>query len=371
MKARRTGHNRLGGIGVGTVEFGRSGTHAIQGVGLIKKAVYTNIAMKDVARLAGVSAMTVSRALRVPESVSPATRERIHSVIESIGYLPNRVAGSLSSKRTNLVALIVPSLRNALYAEMIQGISDVLRGHELQLMIADSGYSLEQEERLISTFVEQRVCGIILHNTRHTGRATQILQGSETPCVETGNLRTDPIDMLVSYSNFAAGKAMATHLLQNGYRRMGFASLPVRLSDRLRERRRGFIAGLKQAGVEINPALVLEVDAGLASGASALARIVELDRRVDAVFFAGDVLAAGAVFECQRRGLSVPEQMAVAASDDNDLMQNMNPPLTTVRFPRYEIGQRSAELIVRRTRGDRVEDGRMDVGFEVIRRGST
>jgi LacI family gluconate utilization system Gnt-I transcriptional repressor len=327
--------------------------------------------MKDVASLAGVSPMTVSRAMRTPGKVSPDALARVRNAIERSGYVPNLVAGSLSSNRTTLVALILPSLRNALYAEMIQGISDVLRRHGFQLMISDSGYSDEQEEKLIAAYVAQRVCGLILHNTRHTARAVQILKNSTVTCIETGNLAANPIDVAVSYSNYAAGAAMADHLAGRGYRHMGFASLPVRGNDRLRERRRGFLARLRKLGLEVRPELILEAGAGLESGGQALARIVDADPRVDAVFFAGDVLAAGALFECQRRGLAVPGRIAVAASDDNDLMQHMIPPLTTVRFPRYEIGVRSAEIIIARAQGEAAVSRSVDLGFEVIQRGST
>jgi LacI family gluconate utilization system Gnt-I transcriptional repressor len=327
--------------------------------------------MKDVARLAGVSAMTVSRAMRNPESVSPTIRESVRRAIEKSGYVPNRIAGSLSSNRTSAVALILPSLRNALYSEMIQGISDVLLPNGLHLMISDSGLDLEEEEKLVAEYVAQRVRGIILHNTRHTPRTISILRNSAIPCVETGNLTTTPIDMVVSYSNYAAGKAMAEHLLSLGYRRLAFASLPVTRSERLRQRRNGFLAALRKAGVSIDAELVLETGAGLQSGARALSEILERAPDTEAVFFAGDVLAAGALFECQRRGLKVPSRIAIAASDDNDLMQHMVPPLTTVAFPRYEIGTRSAEMIVARSRGDAVESSRVDMGFAVIRRGST
>jgi len=328
--------------------------------------------MKDVARLAGVSPMTVSRSLRSPDQVSPAVLARVQAVIKRSGYVPNQVAGNLSSNRTTLVALIVPSLRNALYAEMIQGLSDVLAPRGYHLMISDSGYSLAREEQLIAAHAAQRVCGLVLHNTRHTPRAVEILRANAITCIETGDLSTEPVDMAVSYSNRAAGAAMADHLVGLGYRRIGFASLPVRGNDRLLERRRGFLLRLRKLGCEVNPALVLEVEPGLRSGSLALARIIETDPHVDAVFFAGDVLAAGAVLECQRRGLDVPGRIAVAASDDNDLMQHTIPPLTTVRFPRYEIGARAAEIIIARAGGaQRAAENKEDLGFEVIRRGST
>jgi len=327
--------------------------------------------MKDVARLAGVSTMTVSRAMRSPDSVSPHVLANVQSAITRSGYVPNRIAASLSSNRTAVVALIVPSLRNALYAEMIKGISDVLTRNNLHLMISDSGFDLTEEETLVSEYVAQRVCGIVLHNTKHTQRTTDMLRASATACVETGNLVTNPIDMVVSYSNYAAGKAMAEHLLLLGYRTFAFASLAVATSDRLRQRRNGFLTGLRKASISIDPALILEVDAGLESGARALGRIVDTNPAVDAIFFAGDVLAAGAIFECHRRGLEVPSRIAIAASDDNDLMQNIVPPLTTVAFPRYEIGVRSAEAIVARTKGLDAGLSTVDLGFTVIQRGST
>lgn len=336
-----------------------------------KKGATQSTSMKDVALIAGVSTMTVSRAMRAPGSVSPQVLAKVREAIETSGYVPNRIAGSLSSNRSTVVAFVVPSLRNALYVETIQGISEVLTRNGLHLMIFDSGLDLEEEEKLVSECIALRVCGIILHNTKHTPRTVEMLRNSGIPCVETGNLTTKPVDMVVSYSNYAAGKAMAQHLLALGYREFAFASLPVAGSERLLQRRNGFLAELRRAGVSIPSALVLEVEPGLDSGARCLARIVEQAPSVQAVFFAGDVLAAGAIFECQRRGIAVPSQIAVAASDDNDLMQHMVPPLTTVAFPRHEIGVLSANMIVARTRGVMLPASSVDVGFEVIQRGST
>jgi LacI family gluconate utilization system Gnt-I transcriptional repressor len=336
-----------------------------------KKQAAAETSIRGVARLAGVSPMTVSRVLSAPHLVAPETLLRVQAVVASMGYVPNKVAGSLSSNRSTVVAMIVPSLRNALYAETMQGISDVLGRHEFQLMISDSGYGLEQEEKLIRAYVAQRVCGIVLHNTTHTPQALQIIKNAGIPCVETGNLCAQPIDMLVSYSNYAAGKAMAGHLMNLNYQHFGFASLPISYSDRLRERRRGFMAGLKAHGIRVHPQLILEVEPGLENGSMAMATMLDTRLPLDAVFFAGDVLAAGALFECQRRNISVPKDLAVAASDDNELMQNIIPSLTTVRFPRYQIGIRSAELIVERALGNTPKSCRLDLGFEVIQRGST
>ncbi|MES3001456.1 MAG: LacI family DNA-binding transcriptional regulator [Pseudomonadota bacterium] len=327
--------------------------------------------MKDVARMAGVSPMSVSRTLGNPESVSQDIRERVRQVVEKSGYVPNRMAGSLSSSRTTLIALIVPSLRNALHAEMIQGISDVLLRHNFQLMISDCGNSLELEERLIRTYLEQQVCGIILHKTAHGSRTPALIKAAGIPCVETGNLVANPIDMAVSYSNFEASKAMAAHLLASGYRRFAFVSLPLKHRERLTAMKRGFLSGLKAHGIKEEAVFQLETNAGMESGADAIEQIQRRSRRTDAVFFAGDVLATGALFECHRRGIKVPSDLAIAASDDNEVHRNSFPTITSIGYPRYQIGVRSAELIVERSSGAKGTAHREDVGFEIVRGGST
>ena len=159
-----------------------------------------SVRMSDVARLARVSAMTVSRALRAPDTVSEETRERIRDAIEKTGYIPNRLAGNLSSRHSDVIGLIVPSLRNSLFAETIQAIADNLGKAGFHVLIAESGHSLEVEEKLVLAFLSQQVSGIILHNTAYTPRIRGILTKADIPVIETGDLTRDPIDIVVSYS---------------------------------------------------------------------------------------------------------------------------------------------------------------------------
>ena len=240
--------------------------------------------MKTVGHLAGVSAMTVSRALKDPTSVSKSVFERIKTVVDEIGYVPNLVAGSLSSDRTTHVALIVPSLRTAIHAEMIQGISDILRKHNFQLMISDCGNSMEIEETLIRAYVAQRVCGLILHNTKHSEGTLRVLANAGIPCVETGDLKKTPIDSTVSYSNYASGQAMARHFVAAGYKSMAFVSLPVENRDRINATRRGFVAALRKEKVQISAAQIIEVGTGLENGAKALNQILEQAPQTEAIF---------------------------------------------------------------------------------------
>ena len=327
--------------------------------------------MRDVAKAARVSTMTVSRALTEPAKVSAEMRARVAEAIRAVGYVPNKLAGSLSSSRTQVIGLVVPSIENSLFAATIQGISDVLRGHDHQLMIADSGYSLEAEEAAIRAFLEQRVAGLILHDTTHTPTAVRMIRASGVPVVENGTLTPEPLDMVVSYSNADAAQAMTLHLARLGYRRIGFVSLHAAANARSRDRRRGYGAALEQAGLAFDPALVLEMPPGLASGAEALVRLVEREAPADAIFFAGDVLAMGASLECARRGWPVPGKVALAAFDNFDLLGHLVPPVTTLRLPRQEIGRRSAQVLLDRIQGRATGPVSVDLRFEIIHRAST
>lgn len=330
-----------------------------------------DLKMRDIARHAGVSPMTVSRALREPGSVSEKMRRKVDAAVREFGYLPNRIAGSLSSSRSNIVGLVVPSIRNSLYAGMAQAVSDVLEANGLHLMIANSGHRLDDEETLVSAFLAQRVCGLVLHNTTHSKRLRQLVERSGVPVIETGNLPDEPLDMAVSYSNFEAARAMTLHLARLGYRKIGFVTLPLRDNDRSEERRRGYFAALAELGRPADESLVLEAAGGFSKGADALVRLVNAHPDLDAGFFAGEVLAVGALFECQRRGWAVPGRIAIASFDDVDLLRHAVPSVTTLRIPRQEIGRRSAELLVGRLQGAPAGRLKVDLGFEIVQREST
>jgi LacI family gluconate utilization system Gnt-I transcriptional repressor len=326
--------------------------------------------MRDVADAAGVSLMTVSRALREPEKLSEETRKSVLDAVQKIGYVPNRIAANLASNRSTVVGQIVPSIQNSLYADTVKGTADVLRTAGLHLMIADSGYSMQEEEALIGAFLSQRVCGLILHNTDHSAKALQMIERAGVPVIETGDLPRSPIDMVVSYSNAEAAKAMTLHLASRGYQRIGFVSLNTLTNRRARERQRGYYAALRSLRRTADPALVMEVESGLTSGAHAMVDMMNRAPGVDVIFFAGDVLAIGALFEAQRRGWKVPDRIAIAGFDDLDILQHTAPRVTCLRLPRLAIGRRSAEALLGRLRGEN-DAVRLDLGFEVVQREST
>jgi LacI family gluconate utilization system Gnt-I transcriptional repressor len=326
--------------------------------------------MSDVANLANVSAMTVSRALRHPAVVDSETLKRIHGAIKATGYLPNRIAGSLASQRSNIVGLIVPSLRNSLFAETVKGVADTL-GDAYDLLIADSGYELQGEETAVAAFLSQRVCGIVLHNTKHTPRTRRLIQSAAIPCVETGNLVRRPIDMAASFSNHKAAYDMTAYLIGKGYKRIAFVSLPLDDNDRARERQAGYLDALKKHKRAVDRTIMLESMPGLRGGAEALVELMKKRPHIDAVFLTGDVLATGALLEANRKGWRVPNDIAIAGSDDNELQEYVSPPLTSVRFPRYDIGCTAASMLLNRIGGAPSAEHVVDLGFQIIPRQST
>ena len=325
--------------------------------------------MEDVAKLAGVSAMTVSRALKNPKVVTPETLRRIEDAVKNVGYVPNRVAGNLASRYSNLVGMIVPSLRNSLFAETIQGVADIL-GHDYDLLIANSGYSLKGEENAVAAFLSQRICGIVLHNTKHTPNTLRMIRDARIACVETGNLVSSPIDTCVGFSNFEAARAMITYLARKNYRRIGFVSLPLKDNDRAAERKAGYLRGLEEHGLPVDQGIILEAPPGLRNGAAALGKLLDENHRVDSVFLTGDVLGSGALLEANRRGLRVPEDIAIVGSDDNELHENVNPPMTAIRFPRYEIGRSAANILIDRVTAKSSGGAVIDLGFKIMERSS-
>lgn len=317
--------------------------------------------------------MTVSRALKEPGKVSDEMRERVLRAVRETGYLPNHMAGNLSSNRSTTIGLIVPSIDNSIYTQTVQGLSEVLKHAGFQLMIAETGHDPDEEEEIINAFLSHRVAGLVLHSADHTQAALDTLGKAGIPVVETGNMPQQPVDMVVSYSNHDAAFAMTMHLGRLGYKRIAFASLHSAHNDRSKDRIRGYLDALETLGLEHDPRLIVESERGLGAGVEVVQRVVHADPEVDALFCAGDVLAVGALFECQRRGWKVPDRLAIASFDDVDLLRHVSPAITTLRLPRHQIGERAARMLLSRIidEDDHLQGSVVDLKFEVIQRDST
>jgi LacI family transcriptional regulator, gluconate utilization system Gnt-I transcriptional repressor len=324
--------------------------------------------MREVAELAGVSRMTVSRALNEPEKVKDELRGRVLEAVRSLGYVHNHLARNLSSQRSNVVGLVLPSLENSIFAQTVKAVSDYLRPRGFHLMLAEAEDDPEDEERVIGAFLAQRVGGLILHSVRHSAAAIRMLRAAEIPVVETGDLPEAPVDMVVSYSNYEAAKAMTIHLARLGYRKIALARLTN--NPRAEERQRGYLDALSELGFAREPNRIIETQRGIAGGADAVSFLAERLPDTDALFCSGDVLAVGALFECARRGWEIPKRLAIASFDDVEIMRAVTPAVTSVRLPRYDIGKRSAEMLVTRMQGAQCAVRNINLGFEIMQRAS-
>ncbi|VCU71954.1 HTH-type transcriptional regulator GntR [Pigmentiphaga humi] len=326
--------------------------------------------MADVAEAAGVAPITVSRALSAPDSVSPETRRRIDEAVRKLGYVGNRAAGSLKSRRSNLVVVVIPSVTHHSLASMIQGLSEGLNASGYHLVLATSGDSREEEERLLRAFLAQRPCAAVLHNTVHTAECRRLLRSSGIPVIETGDLADEPLDVAIGYSNFEAARSMTRHLLDRGHRRVAFVYRWAERNERTDARMAGYRAAIEQAGLPADDGLLFGSEAGVAGGAQTMLQILSERPDVDAVFFTGNDAGAGGILACRREGWDVPGRVAIAGYDDTGLAACLEPTLTTLHIPRREIGRAAAAAILARLAGAEVAR-RQDLGFTLCARAST
>ena len=324
----------------------------------------------DVARVAQLSPITVSRALREPHKVSPEARERVKAAVAETGYVPDLVASSLTSRRTRLVGLVIPTITASIYAATVAGLSEVLRASGFEALIGDSGYALDGEAQLVAAFLGRRADGIVLSNVEHADATRGMLARARLPVVETGNLTDDPIDMCVGFSNYDAARAMMLHLVSRGHHAIGFVGAAVSGNPQAADRRRAYDDVVREQGRANAATLTVECASDVGEGARALLRIVERHPECTALFAASEVRAIGALLECQRRGWKVPERIAIAGFNDAGLGAHLVPALTTVRIAREEIGRLAARMILDRLEGLAIAEPVVDVGYEVVVRES-
>ena len=327
--------------------------------------------MADVAAAAGVSMMTVSRMLRRPDVVAEATRLKIEEAMAAVGYVPNLVAGGLAATRTQLVAAIVPYIHHGVFADAVQGLSDRLSERGYCVLLGNSGGSADEEEAIVRAILGHRPAGLVIQGANHTEQTRWLLTRANIPVVEMGTLPEDPIDMSVGYSNTTAAITVIDHLVGIGRRRIGFIGHASHNNDRHKQRMKGYREGLDKAGLPFDPLLIAEAEFSIEDGRAAFVGLLERVPDLDAVFCSSDLWASGAVFECQRRGIPVPEKMSICGFNDQEIASQMNPPLTTIRVRREEIGAIAADMILTRIAGETPAHTSVDVSFEFIVRGST
>jgi LacI family gluconate utilization system Gnt-I transcriptional repressor len=325
--------------------------------------------LSDVAARAGVSAVTVSRALHRPEMVSTDLRQRVETAVDELGYIPNQLASALASARTNRVGVIVPSLTNGVFGDYLRAMHDVFLPSGFQVLVLNSGYVAGKEERAIATMLGQHPEAIVLTGIDQTPAARRMLEEAAIPVIQTMEMTDNPIDIVIGLSQRDAGRAATQYLIDLGHKRIGQMSVP--LDSRARQRLAGYRAAMSDAGLD--PFTVsMDGPSSFAHGAELLAEMIHRWPDFTGLFAGNDNLALGALFECQRRGIRVPDDISIVGFNDLEYSAVSYPSLSTVLTPRYAIGERAAEIVLEIIRGSgkRPEDRRIDMGFRLIRRGS-
>ncbi|HSV70964.1 MAG TPA: LacI family DNA-binding transcriptional regulator [Methylibium sp.] len=330
------------------------------------------ITLGDVARIAGVSPITASRALNTPDQVAPETLARVREAVARTGYVPNRLAGGLASARSRLVAAVVPTIAGPVFMEMVQSLTAALAEAGYQLMLGQSGYAESREDALLDAIIGRRPDGIVLTGIMHSAEGRRRLLASGIPVVETWDLTPTPIDMLVGFSHVDAAAAVARHLQARGRRRLALLSGD---DERAQRRNRGFAdeavkLGLAASAAEV-PTHLVPAPTTLGSGRRGLARLLEAAPDLDAVFCSSDLLALGVLTEAAARGIAVPGRLAVVGFGDLAFAGDTHPALSTVRIDGTAIGRRAARCIVDRAEGRAVAEKVVDLGFHIIERASS
>ncbi len=312
------------------------------------------LTLRDVSEASGVSEMTVSRVLRGRGDVSPATREKVLTAAKELGYVPNKIAGALASQRVNLVAVIIPSMANMVFPEVMMGINSVLEDTELQPVVGITDYLPEKEEKVLYQMLSWRPSGIIIAGLEHSDASRAMLQNSGIPVVEIMDVDGTPIDSAVGISHRRAGRQMAEAIIKGGYKNIGFMGTKMPLDHRARKRFEGFTQALARSGIEI-------VDQEFYSGGSALAKgrdmtrdMMERTPNLDFLYYSNDMIGAGGLLHLLAQGISIPDTVGLAGFNGVELLQGLPMQLATMDACRQDIGKIAAEIIADRTSGETV-----------------
>jgi LacI family gluconate utilization system Gnt-I transcriptional repressor len=327
--------------------------------------------LHDVARAAGVSPSTVSRALRGERAVDPELVARVLAVSDQLGYVPDPAARALASKRSDHVTILIPLLSNTLFVDLLEAAQRTLRAAGYQTLMGVTHYNASEEEQLLREQLHHRPAGMLITGLDHSPATQKLMARSEVPCVHLMDLpeQADHEAYCVGFRQTDAGERMTQYLLSRQKKRIVFAA--AQLDPRVMQRLLGWRKALKAANLYdpslewLNPSA-----SSLALGGLMFEQIMKQSPAVDAIFFCNDDLAQGALMAAMRLGVSVPQQVAIAGFNDLTGSDQMWPPLTTVRTPRAQVGEAAANMLLQLIQGHKPERHQLDLGFEIIARQS-
>lgn len=328
------------------------------------------VTLADVAKAAGVSPITVSRALRGERAVAQELVDRVQAAAAALGYVPDPAARALASSCSSHVAVLIPKLSNTLFVELLDAVQNSLVPAGYQTLIGVTHYDAAEEEAVLRSFLAHRPAGLIVTGCERSAAAAALIEASGVPCVHVMEVGSAPGSHSVGFSQRAAGQAITQHLLDSGRRHIAYVA--AQLDPRTLERGEGYAQALAQAGLagRVNKLLSAE-PSSMALGGALLEQVLRESPQTDAIFFCNDDLAQGALLAALRLGVDVPARLAVVGFNDLPGSEQMLPPLTTVATPRREIGEQAAQMLMKLMRGQSVEQPHLDLGFQVLRRASS
>ena len=328
------------------------------------------VTLADVARAAGVSPITVSRALRGERAVDAELVTRVQVAVSKLGYVPDPAARALASRHSSHVAVLIPMLSNALFVDLLEAVQTTLRAAGYQTLMAVTHYNASEEEHLLREQLQHRPAGLLVTGLDRSDATRQLIAQSAVPCVHLMEASGSSGIYSVGFSQVDASAEMTRHLLQKGRKRVAFAG--AQLDARTLQRLKGYQLVMKNAKLHdaklewLNPA-----PSSLALGGQMFEQIMSQQPPVEAIFFGNDDLAQGALLAALRMKIKVPQKVAIAGFNDLTGSDQMLPTLTTIHTPRAEIGKAAAQMLLKLMRGEPVSVPCIDVGYELVERGST
>ncbi len=301
--------------------------------------------LRDVASAAGVSEMTVSRVLRNRGDVSENTRKKVHEAARALGYVPNKIAGALASNRVNLVGVVIPSLSNMVFPDVLAGIGEILDGTDLQPVVGTSRYDPEREETVIYEMLSWRPSGLIVAGLEHTEAACAMMANAGIPVVEVMDVDGDPVAAAVGISHEKAGRDMAAEIVARGYRRIGYLGSSSTADHRAQKRLRGFEAGLAAAGLTLADSIFYDGVSGFGTGRAMTQALLARTPDLDFLYYNTDMNAAGGLLYCLEKGMQIPDQIGMAGFNSFEVLDGLPLRIATMDSRRHDIGAKAAELI--------------------------
>ena len=332
---------------------------------------YKTPTISDVAKQADVSTATVSRCLNQPDKVKPEVRERIEIAIQKLGYVPSGAARALASRRTQTIGAIVPTIDNTIFSEAIQHLQSGLTQANFTILLANSGYSLDEELREVKSLLSRGIDGIVLVGEMHHPKVYEAIEQQQIPYVNLWTYNPKSKYSCIGFDHIKAGSQLAQHLLDLGHTNFGIISGFQETNDRALLRFKGIQQTLKAVGLEIPENRIIECRYSVGQANTSLHELLDRNPEITAICCGNDVLAIGALSAARKRGIKIPQQLSITGFDNMEIIPFLSPALTTVNSPSKRMGSHAAQYILKQIKNKSLDIERIELTAELIARETT